>query len=361
MRWPAGIAVEAARTWLPDTAETAADAARRGALQADDLAAVGYQQLPVSEELAPPEMAVLAARRALVAAGRQPAEVGFLAHAWTYFQGQEFFSAPHYIADRLGTSAATPLGVQQMCNGGAAALAVAADQLSLHQQHSVALVTTADRFCQPGFDRWSGDYGLWYGDGATAAVLSRQPDRPGSLTLLAAATSAATEMQAAHLVPGGFSDAPGSQSLPVDIRAAKRAYLQQIGKERFGEIIAEHVRAVIRRAAAEAELPLTSDRLRIVATPRLGAGGLGFYAPVIGSMTPAAIFDDGARTGHLGAGDTLANLAALAADPRLEVGDGALVLSAGAGFTWTCLAVRRCAPRGAERTLVPLSQERNPR
>lgn len=359
MRWPAGIAIESARTWLPETRESAAEAARRGAVTADELVAVGYRQVPVSQELAPPDMAVRAGRRALAAAGRGPDEVGMLVHAWTYFQGQEFFSAPHYVADRLGCTAATPLGIQQMCNGGAAALVAAANQLTVHREDPVALVTTADRFCEPGFDRWGGDYGLWYGDGATAAVLSCDLDRPGSLTLTGAATSAAIEMHAAHLVPGGFADAPGAQPLPVDIRAAKRAYLQQIGKQRFGEIVAAHVRTVLREATTEAGLELSDERLRIVAAPRLGAGGLGFYAPVIGSLTAAPIFDGGAGTGHLGAGDTLANLAALADDHRLQLGDSALVLSAGAGFTWTCLVVRRDQPQRAERPrLVSVSNER---
>ncbi|HST46443.1 ketoacyl-ACP synthase III family protein [Jatrophihabitans sp.] len=361
MRWPAGIAVESARTWLPETGESAAEALHRGALTADELVAVGYRQVPVSQELAPPDMAVRAGRRALSAAGREPAEVDLLVHAWTYFQGQEFFSAPHYVADRLGCTAATPLGVQQMCNGGAAALVSAANQLTVHRD-SVALVTTADRFCSPGFDRWSGDYGLWYGDGATAAVLSDDLDRPGSLVLTGAATAAAIELHAAHLVPGGFTDAPGAQSLPVDIRAAKRSYLQRVGKQRFAEIVAAHVRSVIREAAAEAGVALSDERLRVVAAPRLGASGLGFYAPVISSLTAAAIYDGGAGTGHLGAGDTLANLAALADDQRLRVGDSALVLSAGAGFTWTCLVVRRDQPPRAERRrLVSVSNERNSR
>ena len=346
MNYREPITIEAVAHWLPGTRQRASEAAGLGLLTLEELQAVDYTELPVSADLAAPEMAVAAARTALAAAGRSGAELDVLVHAWTWYQGQDFFSPPHFIADQLGAYGANPIGIAQMCNGGATALQCAADRLSLDPDVSVALVTTGDRFGRPGFDRWNGDYGLWYGDGATAAVLTRRPASTGELQLLACTTSAAPELEAAHRGPSGFLPAPGPG--PVDVKRSKRAYLAEHGKDHFAAVVAGHVRAVVAEAATAAGIDLATD-VRRVAVPRLGRAGLNFYAPVLAELTPSPLFDGGDRTGHLGAGDTLDNLAALRADEGLHPGDIALVLSAGAGFTWSCLVIRRAEAAGTDR------------
>jgi 3-oxoacyl-[acyl-carrier-protein] synthase-3 len=68
------------------------------------------------------------------------------------------------------------------------------------------------------------------------------------------------------------------------------------------------------------------------------------YGPAVAEVTNAPVADLGDRTGHLGAGDLLSNLTALSAGAsphRLERGEYAAVLSAGAGFTWSAVVVHR--------------------
>jgi 3-oxoacyl-[acyl-carrier-protein] synthase III len=60
---------------------------------------------------------------------------------------------------------------------------------------------------------------------------------------------------------------------------------------------------------------------------------------VITELTRAVALPTGQGTGHLGAGDAPAGLAELHHDKLLEPGEYALVMSAGAGFTWSCLLV----------------------
>ncbi|EFL28216.1 putative 3-oxoacyl-(acyl-carrier-protein) synthase III [Streptomyces himastatinicus ATCC 53653] len=84
--------------------------------------------------------------------------------------------------------------------------------------------------------------------------------------------------------------------------------------------------------------------LRDVFLPRLGHAALSAaYTPAVALVTSAPARDTGHDTGHLGAGDILANLALLAGPGRwrLSPGETAVVLSAGGGFTWSCAVVRR--------------------
>jgi 3-oxoacyl-[acyl-carrier-protein] synthase-3 len=334
--------VVVATSWLPPNVQTAAEAGTAGLV---DPVEAGYQALPVADEhLAAPDMAVNAAARALTMAGLTGAEVGQLTHAWSYYQGHDFWSPAHYVADRIGASAAVPIGIQQLCNGGAAAVQLAAACLAADQGLTVTLVTTADRFAPPAFDRWRGDYGVAYGDGGTAAVLRRAsaagtPTEPG-LLLLSVTSTAATRFEAMHRGDDPFAPAPRWWNGAVDVRRTKRAYLAEHGLAAYLEAERANVLDVVAGALADAGVGADDPRLRWAALPRFSREVLAeAYHPVLKQATTAEPLDLGAWTGHLGAGDLIANIGDLT--PRLRgTGKLALVLSAGAGFTWSCAVVQ---------------------
>lgn len=342
MKMSTPLEIGAATLWLPPTAQTAESAVAAGQLPADQLGVTGYRQLPVSE-LPAPEMAARAAREALAAAGEQPGALDLLVHAWIYHQGHDFWSPAHYVAATLNAITAEPIGVQQMCNGGAAALEIAATRLLAEPATELALVTTADRFCAPGFDRWQGDYGVWYGDAATAAVLRRADDRPSErLRLLSIATVAAPELEVMHRGRDPFSRTPREHGPSVDVRRTKKAYLTDYGKEAFATTLLRKVRCVVHAGLADAGLAGDDLRLVSIVLPRLGRNAREtVYEGALAGLTKAELVDYGAETGHLGAGDAIANLAALETEDVLDEGEFALVLSAGAGFTWSAIVVGR--------------------
>jgi 3-oxoacyl-[acyl-carrier-protein] synthase-3 len=332
------IYIAATTTWLPPERSTAADAVADGRLDPVDAARDGYIELSVSPTLAPAQMAVLAAQRALTTSETDPADVGLVAHAWIYHQGHDFWSPAHYIAHHTGMWHAIPVGIQQMCNGGAIAIETAATRLIADPRTSTALVTTADRFEPPGFNRWTGDYGIGYGDGATAVLLSTKPAR---YRLLASVTVGAPELEQMHRGSDEFSPAARWHSTTIDVRRTKKAFLQNGGKSRFVAAAAPAVTALIASAVADAGLAFDDAALRLVALPRLGRSVLEeAYLPVLADLISAQPVDYGRDTGHLGAGDAAANLATIHQNNLLAPGDVALLLSAGGGFSWSCLVVQ---------------------
>ncbi|MCC3778315.1 ketoacyl-ACP synthase III family protein [Streptomyces sp. UNOB3_S3] len=344
MRAPGGIVVTPAE-WLPDTTVKAVEALADGLVTQDEAESIGYEQLPVSGGESAPEMAVLAGRAALERSGVAPASVRAVLHAWTYYQGHDFWSPAHYVADRTGATGGVPIGVQQMCNGGAAALETALTRLVAMPDHGPVLVTTGDRFLRPGFDRWRGDYGVWYGDGGTAAVLERREGPAGAaLVLDALVTEAAPDLEIVHRDASRFQEAPLSAGPTVDVRRTKKAFLTGTGREPFVGRLRETTTRVVASALAEAGLEPGGPALRAVLLPRLGrATARDIYGPAVAAVTPAPVVDLGAGTGHLGAGDVFSNLTALAGDGPwgLRSGEHAVVLSAGAGFTWSGVVVHR--------------------
>uniref|UniRef100_A0AAU2V0U9 Ketoacyl-ACP synthase III family protein n=1 Tax=Streptomyces sp. NBC_00003 TaxID=2903608 RepID=A0AAU2V0U9_9ACTN len=339
------VGIAAASRWLPDGASQVREAVDSGRIRSRTARELGHESLPAAEDTAAPDMAVRAARAVLDATGTDPGRLDVLCHAWMYYQGHDLWSPSHYIAAELGAARAVPVGVQQVCNGGATALDMAASWLRDRRERAPdgtawGLVTTGDRFAEPGFDRWAGDYGVAYGDGGTA-LLVRTPAGPGDALLLRAlATVAAPELESMHRSGDPFGVAPRTHRDQVNMRATKRSYLRQHGNEGFTAANERSIRTVVAQALGDAGMSPRDPRLRCVVLPRFGLKTLReAWIPVLAECVAAPPVDYGRATGHLGAGDAAAGLADLIDGAVLAPGEVALVLSAGAGFTWSCLVV----------------------
>ncbi|MGX2995744.1 ketoacyl-ACP synthase III family protein [Streptomyces sp. JNUCC 64] len=340
MRTTAPVGIASAAVWLPVTRDSATSAVAERRVEESVARDLGEPRLPVAEDVSAPEMAVLAAREALRGGGVDPADVTVLMHAWMHYQGHDLWSPAHYIAHQLGAERTVPVGIQQICNGGAAALELAVARLSLAKGSRHALVTTADRFTDPNFDRWRSDYGAAYGDAATA-VLLRQPARAGDPLLLRALhTAAAPHLEAMHRGADPFARVPRENSPVVDMRRTKRAYLRQHGVAPFKKVNREMIDCVVHGALWDAGIAPDDPRIRFVLLPRLGRKTLdNAWIPTLRELVPAPSVDWGWDTGHLGTGDMLAGLHEVVRRGALAPGEVGLLLNAGAGFTWSCAVV----------------------
>ncbi|EWC59245.1 putative 3-oxoacyl-ACP synthase III [Actinokineospora spheciospongiae] len=333
------ICVRAVSTWLPDTRETLAEALADGRMTEQDLERSGYSSIPVAgPDLPGPVLAANAARAALAESGVDPARVGLLLHAWTEYQGHDLWSPPHYIADQVGAGDALPVGVRQLSNGGAAATELAASWLHAHQD-GLAVVTTGDRFCLPGFDRWRSDRGLVHADAGTAMVLAAAPGPADALRLLGIASASAPRLEGMHRGDDPFSTGRYDQGAPIDLARTKKAFFAAHTREAFTDTATGKAKRVVTEAAERAGVAL--DDLRHLLLPRIGRLTYELYRPVFGEITTAEVLDRGEHTGHLGAGDLLANLADLTT--LLGPGEKAAVFNGGGGYTWTAVVVERPA------------------
>ncbi|MFG2696336.1 ketoacyl-ACP synthase III family protein [Kitasatospora sp. NPDC048407] len=334
------LTVRAARTWLPPR-RSAADAVLAGEVDAAVAEASGAVEVPVSADASGPELAVRAGRSALAAAGLPAGRLDLLVHGWIYHQGHDFWSPAHYVADRLGAGQAVPFGVQQMCHAGAMALHTAAGLLEADPALNTALVTTGDRFTRPGFDRWRSDYDAVFGDAGTAVVLGR--GGPG-LRLVASRVVAAPELELMYRGEDAFSPAPLTHRAPIDARRTKKEFLAAGGMELLRKAAPPKVREALTGALEDAGLAARDPRIRAVLLSRLGPKTIDLlYRPVMTELLDAELVHLGARTGHLGGGDALANLADLDRLELLAPGESALCFAGGGGFTWSCMVVERPA------------------
>jgi 3-oxoacyl-[acyl-carrier-protein] synthase-3 len=312
-----------------------ADAVASGACPARVASGTGTVSVSWSPEESAAEMAVAAARTALRRAATAPEDVDLLLHADTYHQGQDLWPVASYVQREAGAGKGPALEIRQMSNGGLAALDLAAAYLSAGSSRCDALLTTADRFCEPGIDRWRTDPGTPYADGATALVLSR---RGGYARLLSVAMLSDAELEPLHRGDEPFSPAPFTHRIPVDFEEAKRAFVGRVGMSFAVTRAHAGQQAVIKEALADAGMELAEADW--VLLPHFGKRRLEviFHNPF--GIDPARTTWDWSRTvGHLGAGDQFAGLDHLVSTGRARPGDRVVLGGVGAGYSGGCAVV----------------------
>lgn len=337
MRFDPPPKIAAAELWLPPAREQVADALLAGRIEPKRARGNGYTELAVSDD-PPPRMAIRAGERALDSAGISRDEVGLLVHSWSWYQGQDYWDPVHYIINELRLTRAIPLGISLGCNGGFAAVEAAACRMACDAGVRTAVLTTAERFCLPRFDRWQANLNVSYGDSGTALVIDAER---GQFEVLSTATVTDARFEGMYRGSAPWNNGPFERAEQVDIQSQLRNFMASGHGPELTAAATQAVTGTVTSALALAGIAPDDPRIRVVAPLRLGAEEIErSYVSVLTGLTKAEILNLGRQTGHLGAGDLAANLADIARARMLEPGQVALMLSAIVGFTWSCMVVR---------------------
>jgi 3-oxoacyl-[acyl-carrier-protein] synthase-3 len=328
------VFITSAAAWIPP-AESAKKAVASGKYAEADLEVNNIVCLPVAkDDITVPDMGVAAGRRALDrAADVVDGHVDLLVHASLYHQGRDWgWTSSAYIQRELGITDAFSVNLDGLSNGGMAALDYAVGQLQAGRGTS-AMVTTADRFAEPGVNRWRGAYGIVGGDAATAMVLSTA----GGFARVHAVESL-TDATLEPLWRGSqpFTSAYGE--FLHDLRTPKKSYLEEVGKEfvlqRCEVALQTLVNSVLDKTGHKI------DDFAKILTPHMGHGlmQVQFLQP-LGITADRTLMDWGRRTGHLGSGDLLAGVTRLIETKAVQPGDHVLLTSAGGGYSLTVAVI----------------------
>lgn len=289
----------------------------------------------VSQDESGPQLAAHAAREALARAGSRPRDIGLVLHASIYYQGHDLWTPASYVQRVALGNACPAVEIGQMSNGGLAAVQLAAAYLRADPGSRQALVTTGDRFCLPGIDRWRSDPGTVLGDGGTAVVLSRGD---GFARLRSIATVSDPDLEAMQRGSARFGDAPFGAGAVVDIEAHRRDFIARTGLDAVLDRFEAGQRAAVEGALADAGVGLGEIDWFVV--PHLGWPRLEEqFLSKFGVRPERTTWAWGRTVGHLGAGDQIAGLGHLADTGALRPGQLCLLVGVGAGFTWTCAVV----------------------
>ncbi|WP_216896610.1 3-oxoacyl-[acyl-carrier-protein] synthase III C-terminal domain-containing protein [Nocardia alni] len=339
MRIGADIRLEAVSVWIPEDREPIPASSKGPTLPSAGLPVLRVESLPVSLKLAAPEMAVLAARDCLGQAGQDPTELYALIHSHAYHQGHDVWPVAHYIAHQIGASGRTlPLAMQgQFCNGALTSVGMGASMLLADTTAETVLLTTADRFCAPGWVRWEEGRPGGYGDGATAALLKRGGS--GSLRVLSVAHFSEPRMEKTFRGEEEFTPAPMWNKTTIEATS-----IAEIGRHRPSFValaaLRDGTRHGVIQALQDAHIAPEDDRIRYVVLPHIDQMLMDImYSGAYADITHAELLVFGEHTGHLGPGDPFANLVELRERGLLHPGEIILVSGIGAGWTWSTAVI----------------------
>jgi 3-oxoacyl-[acyl-carrier-protein] synthase-3 len=317
-------------TWLPP-AMTMADAIAEGLCEPALAAKLDMASVTIADEVPGPEMAARAARTALARAGCDPSDVDLLLHASFYYQGQDLWAPASYVHRVAVGNACPAIQIGQVSNGGMVSLELAASYLLARPGRGTALLTSGDRFCPPGFDRWHSDTGTLYADGGAAVVLSRAG---GFARLVSVATVGRSELEGMHRGDEPFGPAPFSYRKVIEMDAYKDAFLAEAGRSFVVSQATCGQRDAIDQALADADVTL--DDIDWFVLPHMGRKRLSAgYLSKLGVDPGRTTWPWSRTVGHLGAGDQFAGLDHLVRIGAAGPGSRCLLVGVGAGFSWS--------------------------
>jgi 3-oxoacyl-[acyl-carrier-protein] synthase-3 len=288
-----------------------------------------------------PGMAAAAGRVALERSGYRGADISLLLHAVTAYNGLDGWNAGCYLQQEVLGGHGLSFEIRQLSNGAVASIELAAAYLAAGQGNgagqagAAAMITAADQFAEPAWDRWRTSWGLVYADGASAAVVSRNG---GFARVRSAVTVTDPGLEGLHRGALPFGPSPDASEYPIDFRARSLDFSQSVDiAVATSRISAGLVTAVI-TAAAEADLDVTAADHYIV--PSFGRELLRQQClDVLGIGIERSTWGWGAAVGHMGAADQFASLTYLSEAGRLNPGDRALIIGIGGGFNWSCVVL----------------------
>lgn len=339
-------------SWLPPPM-AAADALAASLCDAatvhrDDIASV---VVATGTSDVPAEMAARAARLALLRSGHEPDDIDLILHASLYDQSFGLWAPASYVQRTAVGNRCPAMEVRQVSNGGMAALELAIAYLSAVPGRTAALLTAADRFDPPGFDRWRSDPGTVYADGGAAMVIS---SRAGFAKVRSLVLGSDPDLEGMHRTGPAFASPSFTACSRVDLEACKLGFLTQVGLSFGASRVAAGQREVVKAALADADTDL--DALDHVVLPNFGRRRLDkAFGRILGLDLNRTTWAWSRRVGHLGAADQFAGLAHLVETGALTPGDRCAVLGVGAGFSWSCAVLEIVAH--PEATVDPRAHE----
>jgi 3-oxoacyl-[acyl-carrier-protein] synthase-3 len=281
-----------------------------------------------------PEMAVRAGRSALARSGHSPGRVGLLLHAVAVYSGLDGWNCASYLQNEILDGSGIAFEIRQVSNGAVGAVELAAPFLR-SSGHDAALITAAERFAEPAWNRWRADSGLIFGDGASALLLSTEG---GFARLLSSATESAAELEGLHRGSAPFRPSPDPSEYPLDLHARAVDFVDRMDLELIREISWKGLRTAAERAAADAGMAL--DDASVYVVPNFGANLLqGQVLDPLGVPLDRTTHAWGSEIGHVGASDQFGALNHLIEQKQVGPGDRVMVIGVGGGFNWTCLVV----------------------
>ena len=267
--------------------------------------------------------------------GVDPASVDVVCYFGSTYKDFPVWQVAPLVAHRIGADRAFALELDYVSCGGPVALRICRDMMVAEPHlERVLLVGAARESALLDYANRRARFMVNFGDGAAAALLTRDADRP---RVLASAAVSDGSLALQVKVPVGGSARPwlaadGPASLDVADPVAMKARLDAVSMDHFTAVTGEALRRSGLEGAPIALLcPLHMKRSMHEA-----------LCTALGVPDDRAVYLD--DTGHMSGVDSILGLDRAVRAGRVGPGDVVVLLAAGTGYTWAATVVHWPAP-----------------
>ncbi|SKC76386.1 3-oxoacyl-ACP synthase III family protein [Maledivibacter halophilus] len=168
-----GIGIASTASYSPEKIIRVEDIKKEYGFTDEYCKRIGIEQLHAAEDEYPTDMAVKAAKQAIIKADIDPEEIDLVLYSYGAFP--EYFVWPEFakIQYELGAKNATALRIDQGCNAQIISLEYACAKIKANPHINNVLIVSADVFIEPIINRWTNADACFFGDGASAAIVKR--------------------------------------------------------------------------------------------------------------------------------------------------------------------------------------------
>jgi 3-oxoacyl-[acyl-carrier-protein] synthase III len=326
---PGSLYIKSVGVYLPDERISIEHAVESGMCD-EEVRASGFVSVPVAGDIAPVDMAVLAARQAVSRLDADQVDFDFVLHSSVAWAGPEGWSPSGYIMRELGSKPGAGYEVYQGCNGIFSSMEIAAGLLALAPPGATALLTTAINSSTSPLDRWSSaGSSIAVGDAAAAVILGKDE---GFARIDSICSTMISDLEAVHRKAGPLEqDNADRPRMDMDARLdGSQTDDMQTSIDLQRRLAGAYLDSM-RRSFGEAGIkPYHIDRVLFE--------HIGEYLTHMFCLMPLRLplqrstVDFASTVGHLGAADHIAALDNLLTTGQLTPGNRLLLLSGSTGW-----------------------------
>ena len=339
-------------SYLSETLTPAYDGVKIGDYSLDDYTKMGYKSISiVSDECTVESMAVHVATKIMHNANVNGKELAALTFNAVHRHGHPQLWCPaSYLQHELNAEGALPFSIYQGCNGQLQSISMLSYILQCSDK-PYALSVASDKFSSGGINRWNGDYGIVYGDAASALILSR---KSGILKILDMYTVSDASLESMHRFDSPFmANDINLHDKQYNIKATKKEFIKNFGKSKITDATKKSMAKLWSKIFSNNGI--TPEDVKYFVVPNLAEDILNDnYFSIYPNMKKKSLWFYGSTVGHLGASDVCVSLDYLCKNAMLNTGDKVLCIGAGAGFSWSFMLLEKTAmdkPTKSEQTI----------
>ncbi|WP_432402595.1 3-oxoacyl-ACP synthase III family protein [Wukongibacter sp. M2B1] len=338
------VGISATARYLPKHCILTKDIIEEEGLTPKEVESIATNRVFVAKDEEPTDMAIKAANTAIERANISPEDIDILVYSSSFNDYLRWSDAAR-VQYEIGAENCYAFTIEQSCNGSMASIDYAFSRLKTDYDINNVLVVSSGKFEQPLINRWKAASANYYGDGASAAILSK---RNVKFNILGCNSIADGSFNHLWKIPiGGIAEPATEENVlagkfKMDCKKTAAEYLSDdIKREQLYSTLVNNNKKVMLDLLNR--LDYSMEDIDKVVLYNVGKHVLDKIIQIIGIDEDRTSTYISYEHGHMGTPDILFNLDKMLEDGKFEDNDKIMLFSAGAGFTWssTLLEYRR--------------------